>query len=311
MQKPQINQKPDSCSCSPGYRLGLQLALVGIALLPLPTWAGTEPVNAVAPPDAGAAPTPLGVNDGFLGNSVVQPFVFDNVQSAAREVVGANAMAPQALSNQTLANTAISSAEIGSNALVTPISIATTVASSVSTGNPLTVRVANRRLQVTPGEAFTTVAIVTPTNTRTQEFEGAPTQVNQQVGTVVALTAAGATEQATESGSAISAVGVQAPDVVNLILGFQTLASDFTSASLPADQAPAQPVLIASLELTPGLLAQSDSRRVNLEQLNLVIAAYNQVITNCPPELLPKLSENAEFQAIGETLRQLRAAVQR
>ena len=293
-----------------GLKLGLKLGLIGLllSLLPLPVWAGTEPVNAVAPPDAGAAPTPIDVGGtGPDGSSVVQPFVFDNVQRVTREVVGENADAPQALSDQPIPDAAISSAEIGANTLVTPLEIATNVATNVAAGNPVTVTVAAGRLRVTPTETATTVAMVQPSATKTQQFVGAPTEVNQQVGTVVALTAAGATEKATQSGSAISAVGVQASGVVELILGFQNLAGDFSSASLPPSQT--APVLIASLELSPGLLANARSRHVNLQQLDAVIASYNQVISNCPPELLPKLAENAEFRAIGEALRQLRGAV--
>lgn len=283
------------------------LALASLLVLPLPARAGTEPVNAVAPPDAGAAPAPLDVGgETFDGNSTVQPFVFDNVQRAVGEVVGEDAAAPQALSDQPIPDAAISLSEIGASTLATPIGIATDVADSVVAGNPVTVTIAAGRIQVTPGQTSTTVAMVKPATTRTQQFIGAPSTVNQQVGTVVALTAAGATEKATQSGSAIAAVGVQAAGIVELILGFQSLAGDFTSASLPATDA--LPVLLASRELSPGLIASR--QQINLRQLNQVIASYNQVITNCPPNLLPQLSENAEFRTIGEALRQLRDGVQ-
>ena len=91
--------------------------------------------------------------------------------------------------------------------------------------------------------------------------------------------------------------------------GFQDLVGNFSTASVPSLSV--EPILIASSELSPGLLmAERREGRLNVQQLNTVIVAYNQLIADCPPEALPKLSSNPEFQAIGEALRQLRTAVQ-
>lgn len=291
-----------------GYKFGVLMFCWSAA----PAWAGTAPVNAVSPPDAGVAPGPVYVQEGPGVTDIVQPFVYDNVLQSTESIVGTNAASPQFLSNQAIPDATISVGNIVSGSSITPSSVAANVATSVAQGSPVTIQIARGRLEVTPAADATTLAVIQQSITRTQEFVGAPTQVNQQVATVTALTAAGATPEATQAGSSISGVGVQAPGVVDLILGFQDLVGDFSTASLPSDSLQAQmPVLIASAEIPAGLLvAEEQGRRVDVQQLNAVIVAYNQLITDCPADALPKLASNPEFQAIGEALRQLRAAIE-
>lgn len=186
--------------------------------------------------------------------------------------------------------------------------IATAVPPRIVALNPVTIQLRGRSLQITPGLSETTVAVVTSTETVTQQYTGTPDDVSQQIGAVSALIAADAPSDATAAGSSIAAVGAPAPQVVNLILGFQRVGGDFTIARLPEPLQQPEPVLVASADLSAGLLI-AESQKPNRQELSAVIAAYNQVILNCPPEALPALASNPEFQTIGNQLRQLRASL--
>lgn len=315
-----MNVKLTGFSLTLGVAVGLVAATVAFA--------GDQVVEgSAAPASAGSFDAPPTVEGGHGTGS----FGFGNysrVQDRSDDGIGIEAEAGAGANSSIFAATPIQGAiSVDSAAVVEGAlsagQIATTVPAQVLALKPVSIQLSDRSVKVIPGVNETTVAVTEQANTTVQQFAGAPSQVSQQVGTVTALIAADAKPEATEAGVSIAAVGTSAPGVVNLILGFQQIGGDFVTAaasSAPLAQQTQMPVLIASAELPPGLLpsqapvtrqvvAQGLDQRVNPWELNAVIAAYNQVIADCPPEALSQLASNPDFQAIGNQLRQLKAAL--
>lgn len=69
------------------------------------------------------------------------------------------------------------------------------------------------------------------------------------------------------------------------------------------------PVGIKSLVANSAIAQNETSLNVDVNQLNIAINAYNQIVIESSPEVLQKLSKDPQFLEIGKLLKQLRTAM--
>lgn len=102
--------------------------------------------------------------------------------------------------------------------------------------------------------------------------------------------------------ASIRAVGVSSVSIGALLNSFASLLSAFNLSD--ASGANIQP---AGIDTT--FAQNSQTPNVDVNKLNDAINAYNQIINESDAETLRKLSQNEEFVAIGNVLRELRAGL--
>jgi hypothetical protein len=279
--------------------IALSLALV----VPQLAIAGTDPVRDATPPDSGSAPGVIEIQQTDGGFIVIPDADFpDEVQATVDGITG-DAVGAAILPEAAISDITITVANgASSTGAVSPVQIAQTVAEQVSRLKTITIATSNPALltvQVSPTADSTSLTVAGTTPSQMQ-FSGQPAAIEHQAATAAALIVAQATPETTAAGTSIASSGVGSTRVVTLMLEFQNLVSDLTVAQ-------SQPWLVASADLST--IAQARQVQINPRQLNQAIAAYNAMVTECPPEALSTLSKNPDFQAIGTVLRQLKSAI--
>jgi hypothetical protein len=272
---------------------------IAILLMPILSFqaiAGTAPVLDVAPPDSNT-PGAIDVVDTNGGYVIIPDAEFPD-EATGFVGDGITSVLPETeISNVTI--TVASGAS--STVTVTPVQLAKTVIEQLASRQPMTIASGGETpvtVQLSPSSESTSLTV--KGTDKSMQFAGQPQQVDDQVATATALIVAKAGSKITAAGTSIAASGAESSGVVKLMLNFQNLVGDMSIAQ-------AKPQLVASL--VPMSIAQTQRMRINVRQLNQSIAAYNQLVLDCPPEALQALSKNSDFQAVGKVLREFKSAI--
>ncbi len=98
-------------------------------------------------------------------------------------------------------------------------------------------------------------------------------------------------------------LGVSKPSVQKLVNSLVGITGKQSASALGV------PVGIKSLVANSAIAQNETSLNVDVNQLNIAINAYNQIVMESSPEVLQKLSKDPQFLEIGKLLKQLRTAM--